>query len=83
MRSLSILLLSCKWLTISYNWPCVTTWESLLSILVSPGPEVVAAVNAVVTSALGGILFNLVQYYNLSSECVTEPYSRNYGRSYY
>jgi len=30
-----------------------------LSILVSPGPEVVAAVNAIVTgAALGGILFN-------------------------
>jgi len=32
-----------------------------LSILVLPGPEVVAAVDAVVTgAALGGILFDLV-----------------------
>ena len=62
MCSLSILLLSCKWLTISYNWPCVTTWKSPLSILVSPGPEVIAVANAVVTSAaLGGILFDFVQ----------------------
>jgi len=44
----------------------------------------VAAVNAVITSAaLSGILFNLIQYHNLSSECVTEPYSRNYSGFYY
>jgi len=41
----------------------------------------VAPVNAIITStALSGILFNLsIQYRNLGSECVTEPYSRNYG----
>ena len=61
MRSLSILLLSYKWSTISYNWSRVTTWESPLSILVLPGPEVVAAVNAVVTgAALSSILFDFI-----------------------
>jgi len=61
MRSLSILLLSYKWLTISYNWPRVINWESVSAILVSPPmPKVVAAVNNVVTSALGGMLFNPV-----------------------
>jgi len=53
------------------------------AILASPNPKVVAAVDVIVTSALGGILFDLVQYHNLSSECVTEPCSRNYGRFYY
>jgi len=42
-----------------------------------------AAVNVIVTSALGGILFDLIQYRNLGSEYITEPYSRNYGRFYY
>jgi len=44
----------------------------------------VAAVNVVVTTAaLSGILFDLsVQYYNLGSEYVMEPYSRNYGGFY-
>ena len=62
MRSLSILLLSYKRLTIFYNWPYITTWESVSAILVSPGPEpeVIAAVNGVVTGALGGILFDLI-----------------------
>ena len=59
MRSLSILLLSYKRLTISYNWPRVTTCELVSAILVSPPkPKVVTAVNSVVTSALGGILFD-------------------------
>ena len=53
------------------------------AIRVSPNPKVVAAVDVVVTGALGGMLFDLIQYYNLSSECVMEPCSRNYGRSYY
>jgi len=53
------------------------------TILVSPSPEVIAAVNIIITGALGGMLFNLILYCNLSSKCVTEPYSRNYGGSYY
>jgi len=50
---------------------------------VSPGPKVVAAVDVIITGALGGMLFNLIQYRNLSSECITEPYSRNYSGFYY
>ena len=49
----------------------------------SPNPKVVAAVDVVITGALGGILFDLIQYRNLGSKYVTEPYSRNYSRSYY
>ena len=60
MRFLSSLLLSYKRLTISYNWPYITTWESVSAILVSPNPKVIAAVDIVVTSALGGMLFNLI-----------------------
>jgi len=63
----------------------VTIYKSVSTILVSPNPKVVATINNIATSALGGILFNFLvfQYYNLSSKCVTEPYSKNYGRSYY
>jgi len=60
MRSLSILPLSYKWLIISYNWLCIINWESISAILVSPKPKVVAAVNNIMTGALGGILFDLV-----------------------
>jgi len=60
MRFLSILLLSNKRLTISYNWPLVTTYKSVSAILVSSNPKVVIAVNGITTSALGGILFNFV-----------------------
>ena len=59
MRSLSILLLSYKRLTISYNWPYITIYKSVSAILVSPY-KVITAVNNVVTNALGGILFNFV-----------------------
>jgi len=52
------------------------------TILVSL-PKVVAAVNGIITSALGSILFDFIQYYNLSSKYITEPYSKNYSRSYY
>jgi uncharacterized membrane protein YeiH len=45
-------------------------------ILVSPpNPKVVAAVNSVVTTAFGGILFDFF-YYNRSSDYITIP-SRN------
>jgi len=44
----------------------------------------VAAIDAVITgTALSGILFNLVQYRNLSSKCVMEPYSLDYSGFYY
>jgi len=48
-------------------------------------PKVVAAVNVVVTGALGGILLNfpLFKYCNLSSKYIIEPYSKNYSRSCY
>jgi hypothetical protein len=42
-------------------------------MLVSPpNPKVVATVNSVVTTALGGILFNFF-YYNRSSNYITTP----------
>ena len=41
-------------------------------------PKVVAAVNGVMTSAFGGILFYFF-YYNLSSNYITEPYRKYYG----
>jgi hypothetical protein len=49
------------------------------TILVSPDLEVVVAVNGVVTAAFGGMLFDFF-YRNYSSDCITEPCSRNYGR---
>ena len=51
------------------------------AILVSPlDPvlEVVAAVNSVITSAFGGILFNFF-YYNLGSNYITEPCRKYYS----
>ena len=54
----------------------------MLAILVSPlnlDFKVVAAINGVITSAFGGILFNFF-YYNLSSNYITEPYRKYYGR---
>ena len=42
-------------------------------------PKVVAAINGVVTSAFGGILFDFF-YYNRSSKYITEPYREYYGR---
>ena len=51
-------------------------------MLVSP-PNVVApkvAVVSVVTAALGGIVLTYFCYRNHSSNYITEPYSRYYGR---
>jgi len=61
----------------------MTIYKSVSAILVPPDPKVVAAVNDIATGALGGILFDfsVFQYRNLSNECVTEPYSKNYGGS--
>jgi len=72
--SLSIVLLSINRLTISYNYPLITSYKSVSSILVSlPNLKVIAAVNGVVTSAFSGILFNFF-YYNRSSNYITTPY---------
>jgi len=53
-------------------------------MLVSPPNfKVVAAVDSVITSAVfSSMLFNFF-YYNYSSNCIIEPYSRYYGGSYY
>jgi hypothetical protein len=72
--SLSIILLSINRLTISYNYPLVTSYKLVSSILVSlPILKVVAAVNSVVTSAFGSILFDFF-YHNYSSNYITTPY---------
>ena len=61
----------------------MTSYCKLVSaILVSsldPDFKIVATVNGVATSALGGILFDFF-YYNLSSNYIIEPYRKYYGR---
>ena len=80
--SSNIWLLSYKWLTISYSYPLIMTYKSVLAMLVSPpNPKVVAAVNSVVVSTFGGILFNFY-YYNYSSNYITEPYRKYYSGFY-
>ena len=55
--SSSILLLSYKWLIISYSCPYITAYKLVLAILVSPpNLKVVATVNGVVVGAFGSIL---------------------------
>ena len=79
--SLSSLLLSVIWLTISYSCPTVTIYNAMSAILVSLlslDPKVVAAVNGVVTSAFGGILFNFF-YYNCGSNYIIELCREYYG----
>jgi len=72
--SLSIMLLSINRLTISYNYPLITNYKLVSVILVSlPNLKIITAVNGVVTTAFGGILFNFF-YRNRSSNCVTIPY---------
>jgi hypothetical protein len=72
--SLSIVLLSINQLTISYNYPLVTSYKLLLLILVSPpNLKVVAAVNGVVTGAFSSMLFDFF-YRNRSSNYITTPY---------
>jgi hypothetical protein len=72
--SLSIVLLSVNRLTISYNYPFITSYELVSSILVLlPNPKVVAAINSLATSAFSSILFNFF-YYNRSSNYITIPY---------
>jgi len=58
MRSLSILLLSNKQLTISYNQPLVTIYKLVSAILVSSNLKVIAAV--VITGTFSGILFDFL-----------------------
>ena len=80
--SLSNLLLLVIWSIMSYSCPTITIYNLVLAILVSPlDPDfkIVAAVNSVVTSALGSILFNIF-YYNCSSNYITKPYRKYYGR---
>jgi hypothetical protein len=58
----------------------VTSCKSVSLILVSPLiPKVVAAVDSVVTGAFSGILFDFF-YRNPSSNYITEPYGKYYGR---
>ena len=72
---LSIALLSINRLTISYNYPLVTSYKLVSSILVSPpNLKVVTAVNSVITTTFSGILFDFF-YYNRSSNYITNPYS--------
>jgi uncharacterized membrane protein YeiH len=57
----------------------MTTCKSKLAILVfSPNLNVVAAVNSVVTSTFGGILFDFF-YRNYSSNYITKPYRKYYS----
>jgi hypothetical protein len=72
--SLSIILLSINQLTISCNYPLITSYKLVSSILVSPpNPKVVAAVNSPITGAFNSILFNFF-YYNYSSNYIITPY---------
>jgi len=77
--SLSIILLSINQLTISYNYPLITSYKLVSSILVSPPIlEVVAPVNSVITTAFSSILFNFF-YYNYSSNYIIIPYRSTIG----
>ena len=80
--SLSALLLSIIWLTISYNYPTITIYNSILAILVSLlnlDFKVVTTIDSVITSAFSSILFNFF-YRNRSSNYITKPYRKYYGR---
>jgi hypothetical protein len=58
----------------------VTTYKSALAMLVFlPNLDVVAAVDSVVVCAFGGILFDFL-YRNRSSNCITKPCRKYYGR---
>ena len=57
-------------------------YKSILAILVSLlALNIVAAVVSVVVAAFSGMLFNFF-YYNYSSNYITEPYRKYYGRFY-
>jgi hypothetical protein len=58
----------------------VTTYKLASAMLVSsPDLDIVTAVDSVVVCAFGGILFNFL-YYNYSSNYITKPYRKYYGR---
>jgi hypothetical protein len=77
---LSSWLFSYKWLTISYSYPRVTTYELALAMLVSlPNLNIVTAVDGVIVCAFSSILFNFF-YRNYSSDCITKPYRKYYDR---
>ena len=77
--SSNILVLSYKWLTISYSCPRIIIYELVSAMLVSPpNPKVVALNVSVVVAAFSGILFDFF-YRNYSSNYVTEPYRKYYG----
>jgi len=52
--------------------------SAILVSLLSLDPKVVTAVNGVVTSAFGGILFNFF-YYNYGSNYITKPCRKCYS----
>jgi len=70
--SLSIALLSINRLTISYNYPLITSSELVFAILVLLPKVIIASVVGVLTAAFGGILFNFF-YYNYGSNYITTP----------
>jgi len=70
--SLSIVLLSVNQLTISYNYPLVTSSKSVSAILVLLPKVIIASVVGVLTAAFSGILFNFF-YYNRGSNYITTP----------
>jgi len=70
--SLSIALLSINQLTISYNYPLVTSSKSVSTILVLLPKVIIASVISVLTATFSGILFDFF-YRNRSSNYVTIP----------
>ena len=80
--SSSTLLLSIIYLTIFCNYPTITIYNSISTILVSLLDldfKVVATIDSVITSAFGSILFNFL-YYNYSSNYIIKPYRKYYSR---
>jgi len=70
--SLSIILLSINRLTISYNYPLITSSKLVSTILVLLPKVVTASIISVLTSTFSGILFNFF-YYNRSSNYIIIP----------
>ena len=57
----------------------MTTYKLVSYILISlPNLKVITAVNSVITSAFGSILFNFF-YRNYSSNYIMEPYRKYYS----
>src|SRR6266550_2569002 len=61
--SLSIPVLSINRLTITYNYPIVTSYKLVSAILVSLPKAITTSIVSALTSAFSGILFNFF-YYN-------------------